>query len=196
MGHVTDWPIIPSVLCQFFFILSTATIIFIQALPKHVRRSLMDYGARRPAPLKSSPSSDDGFEALITGLTNYGQVPHSWFYHFYILSVASSLFWAWQFGTGGRAFKVLAEWEMAAVQHEQSFDAGRVYVAWAMMASQGLRRLYESLVITRPGSSPMWFVHWALGLAYYAFMGISVWIESSGPSEFIIPSYANRANRL
>jgi 3-oxo-5-alpha-steroid 4-dehydrogenase 3 len=49
-----------------------------------------------------------------------------------------------------------------------------------MMAAQGGRRLYECFRVMKPGKTPMWFVHWGLGLAFYAVMSVSVWVEGSG----------------
>ncbi|KAF4121218.1 3-oxo-5-alpha-steroid 4-dehydrogenase 3 / polyprenol reductase [Geosmithia morbida] len=56
----------------------------------------------------------------------------------------------------------------------------QVYLGWGLMALQGTRRLYESLVVTKAGSSPMSSIHWLVGLVFYADMGLSVWIQGSG----------------
>lgn len=61
-----------------------------------------------------------------------------------------------------------------------SMDVGQVYIAWLFMTAQGFRRLYESLYVSKPGSSPMWAVHWAFGLAFYTTMGVAIWVEGSG----------------
>jgi 3-oxo-5-alpha-steroid 4-dehydrogenase 3 len=55
------------------------------------------------------------------------------------------------------------------------------------MALQGSRRLCESLFVFKPGSSPMWFIHWALGLAYYITISLAVWVE--GSSTFLTISH-------
>lgn len=60
-----------------------------------------------------------------------------------------------------------------------SMELGQVYAAWLLMALQGSRRLYESLYVSKPGSSPMWVIHWVLGLVYYTTMAVSVWVEGS-----------------
>lgn len=62
---------------------------------------------------------------------------------------------------------------------EPSMSLEQVFVAWLFMALQGSRRLYESLCVSKPGSSPMWVVHWALGLGYYTAMSVAVWIDGS-----------------
>lgn len=174
----------PAQYCQLFFILSTSLVLLLCVLPDAARRTLLDYGARSPktatkdvkADVKPAPAT--GLEGFVVGLTSYGQVPHSWFLHFYVLSVAWSAFWAWQFLSKGSAMGALARWQTTSA--DGSVDPGRVFVSWCLMALQGSRRLYESLYVSKPGSSPMWFVHWALGLVYYTAMGMSIWIEGSG----------------
>lgn len=71
---------------------------------------------------------------------------------------------------------------------EPSVELDRVFLAWLMMAAQGGRRLFECFWVVKPGRTPMWWVHWALGLGFYGLMGISVWVEGSG--EFCFPSYS------
>ncbi|KAM5351356.1 hypothetical protein ACJ41O_004079 [Fusarium nematophilum] len=175
----------PAQWCQSFFVLSAGFILFIQALPQDVRSAFMDYGARRPQEAKQggegaqvAERQPGGLKTFLKNLTNYGQVPHSWFLHFYIVSALSSAFWAWQYFQRGSLMRTMAM--LQDQRGEPSMDLEQVLVAWVLMALQGSRRLYESLYVSRPGSSGMWFVHWALGLAYYTAMGIAVWIEGSG----------------
>jgi 3-oxo-5-alpha-steroid 4-dehydrogenase 3 len=185
----------PSEICQTFFGLSSALIGLIQAMPADLRGALMDYGARRPqdgvaggetqtdAGQKKASSFGSTIQAvkgMLAKLTNYGQVPHSWFLHFYILSTSWSAFWAWQFLTKGAVMGSLAR--MQQQNGQASTELGQVVLAWALMALQGSRRLYESIYVSKPGKTPMWFVHWALGLCYYTAMGTSVWIEGSSKS--------------
>lgn len=85
------------------------------------------------------------------------QVPHNYFTHFYITSVACSLFWGWWL---------------------QLWDAqGQVQVVWALMLLQGTRRMLESYTYTSTSKSTMWVAHWLLGLAYYAATNIAIWVE-------------------
>ena len=173
----------PAQWCQTFFLLSAGLVVTIQVLPHDVKRALIDYGARRP----TEDSDEDKAKGNSTALkrfadrvTSYGQVPHNWFLHFYIVSTSLSAFWAWQYFQKGSVMRELAAWQDGS--GEPSMELGQVFVAWLMMALQGSRRLYESLYVSKPGSSPMWFVHWALGLVYYTSMSISVWIEGSSMS--------------
>ncbi|KAF4991885.1 hypothetical protein FGRMN_7533 [Fusarium graminum] len=174
----------PAQLCQSFFALSATLVLVIQSLPQDVRSALMDYGARRPGEEKQRKKQDDekkqslsGLRSFLKGLTEYGQVPHSWFLHFYITSVFLSGFWAWQYLTKGSVLRKIATWQDRA--GGQSMSLEQVFVAWLLMALQGSRRLYESLYVSKPGSSPMWFVHWALGVSFYIMMSVTIWIGGS-----------------
>ncbi|KAL7809915.1 hypothetical protein V8C26DRAFT_259386 [Trichoderma gracile] len=175
----------PAEWCQIFFVANAGFILMLQALPDDMRRALMDYGARRATSRQASSKKDEAEapkEGFFDILTSYGQVPHSWFIHFYITSVSWSIFWGWQFVSKGSVMRALAERQHQAAGNDASSEVEltATLVAWLLMSSQGARRLFECLFVTKPGSSPMWFVHWVLGLAYYTTLGISVWIQGSG----------------
>ena len=177
----------PAKWCQTFFLISAAIVLVIQALPEDVSSTLMTYGARRRQETANGLKKKDDLAenrrqpgvllAIADTVTSYSQVPHQWFLHFYILSTSLSAFWAWQYFSKGAVMKELALRQDKA--GEPQMRLGDVYVAWLLMALQGGRRLYESLFVSKPGKSPMWVVHWALGLVYYASMSISVWIQGS-----------------
>lgn len=114
----------------------------------------------------------------LAGLSSHLQVPHSWFRHFYILSVLSSVFWAWEYLQRGPVMLAIAKMQDSAGEGP-SMKLGEIYLAWTLLALQGSRRLYESLFIFKPGSSQMSFGHWITGLAFYVAMGVSVWIEGA-----------------
>ncbi|KAF4945288.1 hypothetical protein FSARC_14461 [Fusarium sarcochroum] len=174
----------PAQWCQGFFALSTTVVLVVQALPQDVRSALMDYGARRPNDGKPGQKKEEGkgqifggLRSFLKNLAEYGQVPHSWFLHFYIISVFSSGFWAWQYLTRGPVLRKIATWQDQAGGPSMTLE--QVYMAWLFMALQGLRRLYESFYVFKQGSSPMWFIHWALGIVYYTTIGLAVWVEGS-----------------
>ncbi|KAF5692496.1 DFG10-like protein [Fusarium denticulatum] len=187
LNKVTDLlsTLSPAQWCQSFFTLSAALVLALQVLPQDVRRAMMDYGPRRPKDGKSKSKKEDdekqnfaGLRSFLKNLTEYGQVPHSWFMHFYITSVSLSCFWACQYLTRGSVLRSIATWQDRAGRSSMSLE--QIYIAWLLMALQGSRRLYESLFVFKPGSSPMWFIHWALGVAFYAVISLAVWIEGSG----------------
>ncbi|CAM1505382.1 Fc.00g110190.m01.CDS01 [Cosmosporella sp. VM-42] len=169
----------PAQWCQTFFLVSANLVFAVQALPNDVSKTLMNYGARRPTENsdKAEKEKSKGLKRFAELVTSYGQVPHQWFLHFYILSTSLSAFWAWQYFQKGYLMRELAVRQAASDQ--PTMQLGQVFAAWLMMTLQGSRRLYESLYVSKPGSSPMWFVHWALGLVYYTSMSIAVWIEGS-----------------
>jgi 3-oxo-5-alpha-steroid 4-dehydrogenase 3 / polyprenol reductase len=111
------------------------------------------------------------------------QVPHNWFTHFYLVSVASSVFWAAQILLQGRVLDMVLAWQQDASIEKTDGPSRRgmtldqITVVWALMAMQGVRRLYESTVLIKPSHSKMFFLHWVLGVGFYAAMGIVIWVE-------------------
>ncbi|KYK60110.1 hypothetical protein DCS_01244 [Drechmeria coniospora] len=172
----------PSTWVQAFFLAAAGGILALHVLPRDVRGELIDYGARRAnnghqLNGKSSGKSRSVL-ALATSLMSSAQVPHSWFWHFYALSVFSSAFWAWQYARRGSFLASLAEAQ--ARSGGPSVGMGHILLAWLMMVSQGTRRLYECFFVLKPGRTPMLLAHWILALAYYAAINVAVWIEGSG----------------
>lgn len=166
-----------STICKAFFILGTAVDIGGALIPSF-RQHVMNYGSRAVAPIAPK---DKSARTRATNLLEYIgsiQVPHAWFTHYYVVSVASSIFWAFQIIARGTAFKLLASYSQQDTA--QSMSVNQVFLAWGFMAIQGSRRLYESSTFTKPSQSKMWVGLWAIGMAYYIFMGISVWIEGIG----------------
>lgn len=108
----------------------------------------------------------------LAGLT----VPHSYFKHFYVASVVSSLFWATQLAVHGPAFRFLS-YGLQEQDEKSSMHLSQVVLCWVVMLIQGTRRLYESIALAKPSQARMWFVHWVLGIGFYVAMGISIWIE-------------------
>lgn len=161
----------PAQYCQAFYVLCTATVLFIHALPNDLRNVLLEYGPRQ-----QNPARQNKLAALIDSV----QVPHSWFLHFYLASFGLSLFWAWQYHTQGEYLTRIAQAQVNTQSVGRSMDISQVFIAWGMMTAQGGRRLYESLFVTKAGKSPMSGVHWVVGLAYYAVMSVTIWIEGSG----------------
>ncbi|UNI14138.1 3-oxo-5-alpha-steroid 4-dehydrogenase [Purpureocillium takamizusanense] len=189
MDMIADAP--PSAWCQAFFLGSSAGILALQMLPDDARGTLLDYGARRP---EGDAKKNDtrrsgggggngsaGSSAItqIASLASAAKVPHSWFWHFYFVSVSWSAFWAWQYLRRGAILSSLVQAQVRLGASAPSMELGRVFLAWLIMALQGTRRLYECFFVVKPGKSPMLFAHWALGIVFYTAMGISVWIHGS-----------------
>ena len=161
----------PAQLCKIFFSIGTAVDLGGTLIPPF-RERIMNYGSRSSD--SKRPNSQKKRANLLDYIASF-EVPHTWFTHYYVVSTASSIFWAHQILTRGQAFKLLAAHSQPTVSG--SMTANQVLLAWSMMSIQGTRRLYESLTLTKSSKSKMWIGLWAIGIAYYVAMGITVWIE-------------------
>ncbi|KAI0013670.1 hypothetical protein F4779DRAFT_625162 [Xylariaceae sp. FL0662B] len=172
----------PATLCQLFYALAAAAVLAVAATPDSARQLLTRYGARASAGgtsgEKAARKSDDGLLVkIISWVTSVGQVPHSWFIHFYILSLSCSIFWAVQYIYLGSVLESIARKQASEAQNSMTIN--QVILVWFLMSLQGARRLYEYVAIIRPSSSKMWIVHWLLGNAFYLCTSVSIWIEGS-----------------
>jgi 3-oxo-5-alpha-steroid 4-dehydrogenase 3 len=101
-------------------------------------------------------------QSAVTQLLDYVatyQVPHNYFTHFYVTSVACSLFLGWK----------LRVWHAS----------GQQQIVWSLLLLQGVRRMLESYAYTSTSKSRMWFAHWILGLLFYVTMNMAIWVEPS-----------------
>lgn len=111
---------------------------------------------------------------LVTDL----QVPHAWFLHFYVVSVACSLFWGIHIVLKSSFLMTICEKAGAG----GTLSINQIALMWSMMAVQGVRRLAESIMSGKSSTSKMWFVHWVLGIAFYLAVNVAVWVEGAGRS--------------
>ncbi|KAF8863854.1 3-oxo-5-alpha-steroid 4-dehydrogenase-like protein [Acephala macrosclerotiorum] len=163
----------PSTICQVFFGFGTAVDLGGTLIPSF-REKIMNYGSRGVTPRPSTTENSRTWaESLFESIAAI-QIPHTWFAHYYVVSVASSIFWAHQIYTQGPAFEFLTA--HSNTSHE-GMTSNQVFLAWLFMTIQGSRRLYESITLTKPSQSKMWVGLWLIGIVYYIFMGLSVWIE-------------------
>ncbi|CAG8951586.1 hypothetical protein HYFRA_00007502 [Hymenoscyphus fraxineus] len=166
----------PSLVCKVFFALGTAVDIGGVFFPSF-RKNIMNYGSRRHDPSNKVAAASNqkvDFNYFLEFVASF-QVPHSWFIHYYIFSVMSSIFWAFQIYTQGPVVRFLAF--SAAQKPGTAMTIQQLSIAWLLMAVQGSRRLYESIIFAKPSRAKMWFGLWIAGLGYYFFMSIAVWIE-------------------
>lgn len=175
-----------ALLCKVFFTLGTAVDLGGTLIPPF-RQRIMNYGSRSTTANTSAKSTSEAPKDYLASLLDWVasfQVPHTWFTHYYLVSVASSIFWAVQIVTRGKVFLFLASHTPQSTHGSMTIN--QVVLAWSFMALQGTRRLYESITLTKPSQSKMWVGLWLLGIAYYVFMGISVWIEGIGQCSALI----------
>ena len=114
------------------------------------------------------------FDRLITY-----PLPRTYFIHFYLFSVISSLFWAYQIHTRGSVLQFIAEFGSPRTK-EASMSVEQVVLTWSLMTAQGLRRLIETIALERTSASTMQLSHYVVGFLHYLGVGIAVWIEGSG----------------
>ncbi|OAP57966.1 hypothetical protein AYL99_07056 [Fonsecaea erecta] len=152
-----------------FYLLSSLAILTVRLIPALGVRFL-PYGARAGDQARSSdksqstkqtePSVGGKFLDYVATLT----VPHAWFTHFYVLSVACSL------------VCLFASHHYAGTIRGQNMDIP-VFCSMLMLL-QGCRRLVECLVLDQQSHSRMWIGHYAIGLAFYLVTNIGIWVEN------------------
>ncbi|KAF2798121.1 3-oxo-5-alpha-steroid 4-dehydrogenase-like protein [Melanomma pulvis-pyrius CBS 109.77] len=160
----------PAVLLRVFYLGASALILVIQAVPA-LRARFLAYGSRATPPSSEAPGSTKSHTSAAPGSTEAStsldqlldclasfQVPHGYFAHFYVVSVACSLFWGWQ-------------------QSNVALATRPAWTAWLLMHIQGGRRLLESYFYTSKSSSRMWIGHYLLGLLFYLTINVAIWIE-------------------
>uniref|UniRef100_L2G829 Polyprenal reductase n=1 Tax=Colletotrichum fructicola (strain Nara gc5) TaxID=1213859 RepID=L2G829_COLFN len=144
----------PAQWCQVFFGLSSAAVLAIQVIPKAAQHAILDYGARSPATTDDqTPQVTNMFNDLVKAFASIGQIPHAWFMHFYVASIAGSAFWAFEYLRNGPFLRLIAARQAQSASPAMSLE--QTILIWALMALQGSRRLYECFFVMKPGSSKM-----------------------------------------
>ncbi|KAL4997298.1 hypothetical protein BDV10DRAFT_93279 [Aspergillus recurvatus] len=174
-----------------FFIFAACTIFFV-SLPDSLRSRFIPYGARATTAAAESETSATSISKStsatppsifpVTRALDYAatlRVPHSYFTQFYVISVLSSIFWALQLLSHGRAFQAIAA-RIRPEHLDQAISINQIMLCWCLLLIQGVRRLHECLSFSKPSSSTMWFVHWLAGLGFYLAVAVAVWIEGAG----------------
>jgi 3-oxo-5-alpha-steroid 4-dehydrogenase 3 len=176
----------PAQFCRAFFIFATVAGIGASAVP--TLRQLVSYGPRAVPISETAVPSTEVKSKNVNSLDRLAklQVPHTWFTHFYMVSVASSAFWAYQLAADGVVFRLLAS--RYASDGQGGMTMNLIFITWALMAFQGSRRVYESLRLLKPSTAQMPLASYALGIAFYLAVGVAVWAEgmrkSSGAPSF------------
>lgn len=168
-------PIDIAQLIQAFFIFITVAGVGASAVP--TLQKLVSYGPRTvPITQTGIPLTDaKGEDLAVWDKLVKLQVPHTWFTHFYMVSVASSAFWAYQLATDGVVFRFLTSGY--ASDGQGGMTTMQILITWAFMAFQGSRRLYESIKLLKPSTAQMPMVSYALGIGFYLAVSVSIWAE-------------------
>lgn len=164
----------PALLCKIFFTLGAAVSVGGTLVPSF-RENIMNYGPRKT---KNSPGTKvSDVDSNIRKLFNFVasiQVPHTWFTHYYVVSLASSIFWGYQIFQHGKVIRIMASFSPPSTS---SMTINQLFLVWTLMTVQGGRRLSECFALRKPSQSKMWFGLWIIGMLYYVFIGIGIWIE-------------------
>jgi 3-oxo-5-alpha-steroid 4-dehydrogenase 3 len=160
---------------RVFYLLSSVAILTVRLTPAFAERFLA-YGARvNPAQdgknhneklAKQNEPSSVGIK-LLDYLATF-TVPHSWFLHFYILSLSCSV-------TALSTFYYFDYYYEDTIKQNPNIEIAAFCAH--MMLLQGLRRLLECVFVTRNSTSRMWIGHYAIGMAFYLVTNVAIWIE-------------------
>lgn len=165
-----------------FYILAAYAIIVVRFIPD-LRDRFLNYGARSDANDSHNKKKDSVFPRWIN--IQFGPVldwlaeltvPHSWFSHFYICSTICSAVWLcthiydFDYISSNASLAVVFGWQT------------RSLLGLLLLQLQGLRRLYECLIIAKSSRSRMWVGHYLIGIGFYLVTNLAIWFEP-GKSE-------------
>lgn len=156
------------------YLLTALAILVAYALPA-LRDRFLVYGPRyTPAASRTGLQDKQALHIVFLNRLAAIKVPHSWFKHFYMVSVVSSLVWLQQLYIRGSIFQSVSSMTSG---DRPSMSFNQLVLCWTLLSIQGSRRLYESIIFVKPSQSQMWVGHYLLGLLHYMAMGIAIWIE-------------------
>ena len=111
-------------LLQLFYVLVASTVIFASSVPA-LRDRFVNYGKTAGAGVGvgvASACASGRFLDFAAKLT----LPHRYFAHFYVVGVASTVFWGWQAWTHGAAYRRVAGIQApAAVERSEERRVGK-----------------------------------------------------------------------
>jgi 3-oxo-5-alpha-steroid 4-dehydrogenase 3 / polyprenol reductase len=158
------------------YLLLAIGILGVYAIPA-LRDRFLAYGPRNePAGIQRRQQQHQVFYDKCLDYVASIKVPHSWFRHFYMVSVVSSMVWLQQLYTRG---PILHNVLSNTSTNKPSMSFNQLVLCWTLLTIQGSRRLYESMILAKPSLSEMWVGHYLLGLLYYIAMSVAIWIEGA-----------------
>ncbi|KIW73893.1 hypothetical protein PV04_01974 [Phialophora macrospora] len=157
-----------------FYLFSSLAIVTVRLTPAFADRFLA-YGARARRQTTGThgkrESVEHGHQSVGTQLLDYlatFTVPHSWFTHFYVLSLVCSL-------TILSTFYYHEYYHEATIKQNPNLETAALCAH--LMLLQGLRRLLECVYVTQDSASRMWIGHYTIGMAFYIITNVAIWIE-------------------
>jgi 3-oxo-5-alpha-steroid 4-dehydrogenase 3 len=149
----------------------------------------LTYGARAlstPALENNSAAATDYRDGIARFLDFVASitVPHSWFIHFYVFAGLLTTFCAYEISTQHLGlFEVVTQ--SVNVQGE-AMTKTQTLVVSGLFLFHVYRRFVEQICAPK-SSSRMSFLHWIMGLLFYLFMSVAIWIEGSASEIEISP---------
>lgn len=159
-----------------FYIFAAYAVLIVRFIPDF-RVRFLDYGARSHNSRQKDAQHSalprwirlqlDPFLDWFASVT----VPHGWFTHFYICSTVCSAYWLVHTQDLFHCDSALSIGNMVSLWER------RTLICMVLLQFQGLRRLYECVVIAKSSHSRMWIGHYFIGVAFYLVTNVAVWIE-------------------
>lgn len=160
-----------------FYVFAAYAIIIVRFIPD-LRDRFLEYGPRSDV----NKSSDKRKDSVLPHWVNvqFGPVldwlaeltvPHSWFAHFYVCSSVCSIIWISAHIQDFESIRTNASLPVLVGWH------ARCLLGLVLMQVQGLRRLYECLIVAKSSRSRMWVGHYLVGIAFYLVTNTAIWFE-------------------
>lgn len=165
-----------------FYLLAAASILLASSIaPLSTRFFCYGKTAQPPTNLSAAKkqtkptSNNSNLTNLLDYLTTL-TVPHSYFSHFYLVSLVSLLFWAAQFLLNGCLLRyLLSLGTRTPTIIEDGISPTQLLLTWLCLLAQSLRRYHEQLIISKsPSTSTMLLPHYLLGHAFYLTTTLSL----------------------
>lgn len=160
-----------------FYIFASYAILIVRFIPD-LQYRFLDYGARSSEKRKDHAIRSSALPKWLRlqidpllDMTADVTVPHSWFYHFYVVSSICTAIWSGVILRGHEPPLLSPNWNLSNLWE------ARTKLCMLLMQIQGLRRLYECLLMSKPSKSRMWIGHYAIGIAFYLVTNVAIWLE-------------------
>ena len=161
---------------QSIWLFNIALLLGFFAVPD-LRRAFLTYGPRGTSPpgQRQSDSKAQEPKSLLDTIASV-KVPHSWFLHFYVVSVLSSVLWLHQVCFRGPLYQAIIS-RTSLDRPSMSFN--QLVLCWSLLTIHGARRTYESIVLVKSSRSKIGVGQYIIGILFYVTLGIAMWIEGA-----------------
>ena len=162
-------------LIRGFYLASALAILFVRLVPP-LRNRFLNYGARATSQTAAT-KSNNAVSRLLDTIASF-RVPHNYFTHFYILSLATTAFWIGQLTTIPTPYlSYLLRHTPIPPPSPHPVSPLKTGTALLLFTGHSIRRLSESFAV--PDSSSTMFVgHYILGLLFYLVTPLALIIDT------------------